>query len=212
MWLGGDGLVWAFNGGNWSGDLGTHAIGDVLAVIYDGSAVRYIRNGTVLATIYVSIPSPLFFDSTFRYGTSSISAIRFGPMSSNNWSAIGGNGKPAETVVAKANNAVAMQPGFSLNAYADSDIVGPANSTLAAGFSVNPTGYTGSYSGRWMLTVKSGRANQGPYLSNASGNQTGVSATHTTGTVSFDVTVIVTHSNGLTATATFQSSLTFGNL
>lgn len=121
-------------------------------------------------------------------------------------------GVPAETVVAKANNAVAATPGFALNAYADSDIYGPANSTLAAGFSVNPTGYTGSYSVRWMLTSRSGRPSQGPFLSNASGNQTGVSATGTTGTVSFQITVIVTHSNGLTATETFQSSLTFGNL
>jgi len=121
-------------------------------------------------------------------------------------------GVPAETVVAKANNAVAATPGFALNAIADGDVFGPANSTLAAGFSVNPTGYTGSYSVRWMLTARSGRPTQGPFLSNASGNQTGVSATGTAGTIAFEVTVIVTHSNGLTATATFQSSLTFGNL
>ncbi|GEM_PF-2331220 len=214
------------------GAIGSYVAGDILAVIFDGSAIRYCKNGAVLFTSSQPAPigSPLFFDSTFSSGAASLSGIRFGPLSSNNWASVGGSGKPqdgatvgapagtnvagvpAETVVAKANNAVATTPGFALNAFFDNDITGPANSTLSAGFSVNPTGYTGSYSVRWMLTQRAGRAQQGPYLSNASGNQTSVTATSNTGTVYFDVTVIVTHSGGLTATLTGSASLTFGSL
>jgi len=119
-------------------------------------------------------------------------------------------GVPAETVVAKANNALPAAPTFAINFNGDGDIYGAANSTLSAGFSVNPAGYTGSYSVDWSIRVTSGRATQGPYLI-VTGNSASVTATSNTGVVRFVVTAVVTHSGGLTASAGGSSSLNFGS-
>jgi len=228
-----DGAIEAYESGAPFSGLGTYAVGDMLSVVYDGSAVRYSKNGITFKTTTPtsSITAPLFFDSSFNTLGSALGNIRFGPMSSNNWGSIGGNGKPAdgatvgapagtnvagvpaETVVAKANNAVAAQPGFALNPNFDGDVYGPANATLAAGFRVYPTGYTGSYSVRWTLNrLTGGPTSQGPFLSGASGNEVGVSGTAGRGTITFAITVIVTHSGGLTATLSETRSLIFGDL
>lgn len=121
-------------------------------------------------------------------------------------------GVPAETVVSQASNAVVAKPAFALNAYFDGEISGAANSTLGATFSVNPTGYSGSYSVRWVLNrLSGGPSSQGPFLSSASGNTVGVSATANVGRITYEVTVIVTHSGGLTSSASGQASFVFGS-
>ena len=58
----------------------TAAAGDVLAVVYDGTAVRYLRNGTVLRTVTASIAAPLFVDSSFNTLGGKVTNLQFGPM------------------------------------------------------------------------------------------------------------------------------------
>lgn len=223
--------VWE-NGSQRASQVGSYAVGDTISVIYDGSAVRYCRNGVVqyVSNVPTPISAPLFFDSSFGAGAATLSNIRIGPLSSNNWNDMGGSGKPqnnatngaptgslvagvpAETVASQAGNAVAAKPAFALNAYFDGEVSGSANSTLGATFSVNPTGYTGSYSVRWVLNrLSGGPSSQGPFLSSASGNTVGVSASANIGRINYEVSVIVTHSGGLTASASGAASFVFGS-
>lgn len=114
------------------GSVGTYAVGDILSVTYDGSRVQYIKNGTVLRTVTVTISNPLYFDSSFVNPGASISKVRFGPMSSNNWDqitnqpagiynsnitissgAISGIGTGSGTVV--ANNVITMSSNGTIN-------------------------------------------------------------------------------------------------
>ncbi|PTT75172.1 hypothetical protein DBR42_29460 [Pelomonas sp. HMWF004] len=72
---------------------GAVAAGDVLAVTYDGSVVRYLRNGQVLYSQTTNITSPLFLDSSFDTVGGRATNIQFGPLSSNAWTSIGGRPK-----------------------------------------------------------------------------------------------------------------------
>lgn len=72
-----------------SGVIGSYVAGDVLAVTYDGSNIRYMKNGAVLRTVAAVITAPLFFDSAFHVANTSLSNVRFGPMSSNAWGSVG---------------------------------------------------------------------------------------------------------------------------
>ena len=60
----------------------TVAAGDVLAVVYDGTNVKYLQNGIVRRTVAASIAGPLYFDSSFVNGGASatVKNIQFGPM------------------------------------------------------------------------------------------------------------------------------------
>lgn len=78
------------------GSIGTAAVGDVIAITYDGTAIRYMKNGTVLRTVVVSITAPLFLDAALWSINQIAKNLRFGPMSSNAWAAVGGAGKPTD--------------------------------------------------------------------------------------------------------------------
>lgn len=58
--------------------LGSYVAGDVLAVTYDGSTVRWLKNGVVLATEVVSNTAPLFFDSSY-FQPGYFNGLQFGP-------------------------------------------------------------------------------------------------------------------------------------
>lgn len=59
----------------------TYAVGDVLAVAYDGLSVRYLHNGVVKRTV-PALPGLTFFaDSSFAHVGASVSNIQFGPLS-----------------------------------------------------------------------------------------------------------------------------------
>jgi hypothetical protein len=84
------------------GSFGTYAVGDILSVTYDGSRIRYIKNGSILRAVTVDITDALYFDSSFYVPNTSISKVNFGPMSPNNWSNIGGSGRPADNATVGA--------------------------------------------------------------------------------------------------------------
>lgn len=67
-----------------------YTVNDVFAVTYDGSNIKYYKNGSVLRTVQVSITSPLYLDSSFVDLNAGVKKVSFGPMSSNAWSAITG--------------------------------------------------------------------------------------------------------------------------
>jgi hypothetical protein len=110
----------------------------MLAVVYDGSAVRYYRNGAVLKTTTLATPiaAPLFFDSSFLYQGAALSNIRFGPLSSNNWAMVGDAGKPQDnaTVGAPAGTYVGNTLATTVEAGA------AVGNKLGAAFSVSVTG------------------------------------------------------------------------
>lgn len=100
-----DGKLYAYESGNQQGAaLGTRAADDVYAVTYDGSNVRYYQNGVVIRTVAATITNRLYADSSFATPNAIVKNIQFGPLSSNNWSAIGGTGKPQDNATVGANS------------------------------------------------------------------------------------------------------------
>lgn len=99
-----NGTLQAYESGVQRANLGNYAAGDLLSVIYDGSAVRYCKNGAVLYTSVLAAPvtGPLYLDSSFNSPGAALSNIRFGPMSSNAWGSIGGQGKPQDNATVGA--------------------------------------------------------------------------------------------------------------
>jgi hypothetical protein len=70
----------------------TRAVGDVLAIQYDGSKVLFLKNNTVVYTHTTGVPvgATMYLDSSFYSLGASVSGLRFGPLSNNNWVGIGG--------------------------------------------------------------------------------------------------------------------------
>ncbi len=99
-----------------SGTFGTYVAGDVFSVKYDGSNITYDKNGTVFRTVSVAITVPLFFDSSVYSTGGTINGIRFVPMTSNAWPAIGGDAKAGDNATvgpADAATALGFNPQFS---------------------------------------------------------------------------------------------------
>jgi YD repeat-containing protein len=60
-------------------DLGaSYAVTDRLQVTYDGTAIKYLKNGTVLRTVTVSINQPLYLDSSFYNIGARVTILSFG--------------------------------------------------------------------------------------------------------------------------------------
>jgi hypothetical protein len=102
MYAGADGSLYAYESNVSKGVIGSYVAGDVLAVTYDGSNVRYMKGGTILRTVSATIAAPLFFDSSFYSLNAQLTSLRFGPMTSNAWSSVGGAGKPEDNATVGA--------------------------------------------------------------------------------------------------------------
>ena len=161
----------ARNGGN---AIAAYGPGDMFAVIYDGSTVRYCKNGEVLFTTTLSAPvvAPLFFDSSINTVGASLSNIRLGPLSSNSWGQIGGNGKPqdgatvgapagtqvagmdADSVAAGAAAGNALKTPFSVAISGPGEIYGTASgkAILVGSVAATVTGSANYASIQWLLT------------------------------------------------------------
>lgn len=77
----GDTSLNIYENGTSIGNYGTYATGDVLSVTYDGTNVKYLKNGAVLRTVAATITAQLFFDSSFYSTGAKLTNIQFGPMS-----------------------------------------------------------------------------------------------------------------------------------
>lgn len=72
----------------------SYVIGDVLAVVYNGSVVRYLKNGVSIRTpTAVADGIQFFLDSSFATTGARFNNIKFGPMSSTAWGSL--TGQPA---------------------------------------------------------------------------------------------------------------------
>lgn len=78
----GSGTVQVWAGGNGVVETGPYAVGDVLAVTYDGSVVSYLQNGVVRYTLGAAAGQALFFDTSFATPGGKLTNIRFGPLTS----------------------------------------------------------------------------------------------------------------------------------
>jgi len=115
--------------------LGTYVVGDVIGIEYDGSNVRYLKNGAVLRTITAAANQVLYFEASVI--GNSISGCRFGPLTSNNWVSVGGTGKPTDN----ATRDVSLVPRVSC--YVTGNTIGKAGGSAAWDsdvYSTNPIG------------------------------------------------------------------------
>lgn len=80
--------------GSYEYALATLAAGDVVEIDYDGSNIRYLRNGSVLRTVTASAGQTFYFAvSCITVASIVLQGVKFGPMSSNAWVSI--SGQPA---------------------------------------------------------------------------------------------------------------------
>lgn len=85
-----------------NGEYGTYDSNTVFAIKYDGSYVRYYKDGELMREVAVAPELKFHFDSSFYYLNHSLKNIQFGPLTSNNWASIGGTGKPADNATVGA--------------------------------------------------------------------------------------------------------------
>ena len=135
MYLAGGADLTVYRDGSSIGSIGTYTAGDVLAVAYDGVTVRYLKNGVALggAGAYVlAYTGPLYLDSSFHTQGLIVTNLQFGPMSSNDFAAVGGATKPDNnaTVGARAGTNLLDAAGGQLN---DAAIKNSAVSVSATG-------------------------------------------------------------------------------
>jgi hypothetical protein len=78
-----DGFLYAHESGVFQSPAVAFVAGDQIAIVYDGTTVRWMKNGTVFRTVAVAAGIKFFLDSSFSGIGTKLSNIRFGPMSGN---------------------------------------------------------------------------------------------------------------------------------
>lgn len=133
----------------------TYAVGDILGMSYDGVNLRWYKNGVQFGPDKPAIlGSALFFDCSLYTPGMQIKDIQLGPMSNNQFSAIGGANKPQDgaTVGAPAGTLVGSTPATTIESRANAAVVTPT------GFAVTPTitGTTSNASNTSVHTLSRG--------------------------------------------------------
>lgn len=78
-----DGLLYVHRSGVFEAPTVAYSAGDQIAIVYDGTTVRWLKNGTIFRESPVAAGIKFFFDSSFFNPGAKLSNIRFGPMSGN---------------------------------------------------------------------------------------------------------------------------------
>ncbi len=81
MYCAADGVVYVYESGSWIGSYGSYNAGDAFSVTYDGQAIRYIKNGTVLRSVNTTITQPLYMDTSFYTPNAKVSNLKFEALS-----------------------------------------------------------------------------------------------------------------------------------
>lgn len=81
--------------------LTTYVDGDLLEIIYWGTTVQYLKNGVVLRSVTATAGQKFYFECSVVTGQ--LDAIRFTPLTSNDWASVGGTGKPADNATVGAS-------------------------------------------------------------------------------------------------------------
>ncbi len=132
------------------GNHGNCSVGDEFTVAYDGVNVRYSLNGTVFRTVAAAAGLKLHFDSSIYTTGYVFSNIAFGPLTNNDFSAIGGSTKPANNATVGAvagtnlvdSNGQALTDAGIKNGYTEGNIghvVRPSGGSLG-GYGSNAQG------------------------------------------------------------------------
>lgn len=146
------GNLGAYESGVNAGFLGTFAVGDDLSVTYDGSIVRYLKNGVVLREVMAGSGKRFYLDSSFVDPGTAIQAVRFGPYGTAQPVMFNarGNCVVSDTHVGKVGGAAAWDSDvYSLAGYPTCHVsfkANQANMALMVGLSVTPVtslSYTG---------------------------------------------------------------------
>ena len=138
IYLANNGFVYFWNGlalGQGS-QIGSHTLGDQWAVTYDGVTLRYYKNGAlVTSSPYIGLAdTDVVGQLTLTANLDSITDFTFFPYTTNNWSAFGGDGKPADYATADLKltlitSSVATITGNSLKASGSDTYLNAAVST-----------------------------------------------------------------------------------
>jgi len=95
VYLRGDGSWQIRKDGVNLGTIGAYSVGDVFTITYDGLYVRFYQNGVQAGS---NLPEDAgrkyHFNTSFRDVGAKISSLQFGPYTNNDWSNVGGDGRP----------------------------------------------------------------------------------------------------------------------
>ena len=81
IYLRSDGVLDTYFGGSHTGTFGSYALGDVLSLSYDGTFIRFTKNGVEFRPAHqVTLGSAMSLDSSFYGGGGKVTGLRFGPM------------------------------------------------------------------------------------------------------------------------------------
>lgn len=83
-YLNGNGRAYIYENGVYRGDFGVYYTTTDFRVEYDGTSVKYLKDGAVQRTVSRSIGSALYFDSSFYNVNGSLKNVRFGEISEAN--------------------------------------------------------------------------------------------------------------------------------
>lgn len=75
--IGPSGVLNVYQNGSLIANVGSYAVGDVLSVEYNGTHIRYLKNGVVLRQEAATITQPLYLDSCFYETGTQISNLQF---------------------------------------------------------------------------------------------------------------------------------------
>ncbi len=123
-----------------------YATGDELTVSYDGSFFRYLQNGTVVYAAAATVTGRLFFDSSLYTPNSTLKNIRFGPLTSNNWAAVGGANKPQDNATVGAPVGTLVGSTLAENVESTAGAQAKANAAQAAAIVAANIGLAGKLS------------------------------------------------------------------
>lgn len=141
-----DGVLRAYESNVQAQVFASWAAGDLLTISYDGVSVRYFQNGVLKRTVTAPYDTKFYFDSSFRDINCSIGNVTFGPMSSTNWLAVGGDGKPMSyATVGPADAATSMGFNPQFNDW-------PTGQTYPTGWA----SWTGSTPAKETTTIRTG--------------------------------------------------------
>jgi len=101
-YLSADGTCYTVVSGTYAAADANNSTGIVYSVTFDGSKVRWLRNGATYREVALSYTGPFYFDAAFPDVGSELTNCGTGPLSSNSWSAIGGSGKPQDNATVGA--------------------------------------------------------------------------------------------------------------
>jgi len=96
------GVPYIYESGDQIGAYDTYNVNTIFSITYDGVYIRYLKDGAVIRSVNVGTGIKYAFDSSFYDPGAILNNIRFGPMTNNDWSSVGGTGKPEDGATAGA--------------------------------------------------------------------------------------------------------------